>query len=473
MMLTSVPATDRNARRTRWLVHGLWAVMLAQMIFFVWRYPHSGPIIDEWEFVPAVTGEEPVIPWLWKLHNEHRFPLPRLVWLPITQIAGDFRAGCWVSMIGVAGTSLLMTNLARRLRGRLHWADAFFPLSLMNVGHWENLRMGYQVVFMMNLLFACILLRLVLTTDRGNLLRRAWQTWLVTLLLCGCGAGGLAFAPFMLLWIVVLAFTAVRAGVVRWNDPRVLGLAGASLLIPLYVWFYMQGFHRPEHHEHPLDVWHTIPEVLRQAMRSALQALPMGFGPAVTGLWPVSGAIVGFVSFELLLKMVRLTATRTADRPRIIGLLLFFISMLGMAFAIGWGRCVFLTPEGEPGFMGMSCRYGWILWPALAVVYFLYLLYGSARQAKWVPIFLMLAVTAMLPFNVVTGIWYEGEPHREGYNAWEKAVRSGQSDEELREEFFPHYGGEMRRHFELGLMLLRQHRFQFYAPVDPPRRGRP
>src|SRR4051812_23488472 len=134
-MTTSETRSQRDARRTWWFVYGVWAVLSLQMLVFMIRYAQPGPIIDEWEFIPAITGEEPFWPWLWKLHNEHRFPLPRLIWYPITVATQDFSAGTYVTWLGISLATLLLIHTSCKLRGRLDYADAFFPLSLLHLGH--------------------------------------------------------------------------------------------------------------------------------------------------------------------------------------------------------------------------------------------------------------------------------------------------------------------------------------------------
>lgn len=465
-MLTSAATDERRARRTWWFVYGAWAVLSLQALIFVILYPHSGPIIDEWEFITAVTGEESFWPWLWKLHNEHRFPLPRLIWLPLTQWTGDFRAGCYVSLVAVCLFTLQMIRLAARMRGQLHFADAFFPLTLLHVGHWENLRMGYQIVFMMNLVLAGWLLQIILTTSRDNLLRRGVQGGIVTLLLLGCGAGGLAFGPFMAVWLAYLFLLIVctkSAG-----RRRAIALPMLAILFTVYIGLYLQGYHRPAHHRDPIETWGSQSAAAWQALRSAMQALSMAFGPGAIGLWPASAFIVGLVSFECIMHLARASIARVADRPRIVGLLLYFGAVLFMAFGIGWGRCVFLTADGQPGDMGFASRYCWIVWPGLAAIYFQWLLFGSKRQARWIPIVLFGITAAMLPFNVATG-FIEGVKHQAYHAAWEQSVRAGMSDQALIEKYFPDYYADLKERMESSLLLLRRDQFQYYRPLnDPP-----
>jgi len=43
-----------------------------------------------------------------------------------------------------------VTEVIRRLRGRLIYADAFFPLLLLSVGHYENIIWTWQIQFVMS-----------------------------------------------------------------------------------------------------------------------------------------------------------------------------------------------------------------------------------------------------------------------------------------------------------------------------------
>lgn len=462
-MLTSISPADRYARRTWWFVYAVWAAMTLQALLYIVLYAHGGPIvIDEWEFVPAVTGEEPFWPWLWQLHNEHRFVLPRLVWLPITQLTGDFRAGCFVTLAGVSGLAMLLIRLAAHLRGRLHFADAFFSMSLLNAGNWENLRMGYQVGFALNLVLAGLLLHIVLTTNRSNLLPRGIQAAVVTLLLLACGAGGLAFGPFMAIWFVAIIIWRLLSQTRPTERGRIALLLVLAIMIPAYIWLYVRNYERPSYHPDPIAVWGSLTEALLQSLRVALQVLSMSFGQAATGLWPVSALIVGVVLFECLRYLAQALFRQPDDRPRTLGLLLFLGSIVFMALGVGWGRCGF-TDNGKPGTMGLVSRYSWIAWPALGAIYFQWMIYGSERLARFGPIVLFGISLLMLPFNVASG-FIQGQSDLAYQQAWEKSVRSGMSDQELIQEYFPDYDARLRKRMEVALHLLRKHRIQYYRP---------
>src|SRR4051794_7533696 len=87
------PATSGAFAPLRRVLLAVWAAFTAGAVAFVATLGTNAPYADEWEFVPALVGEEPALPWLWQQHNEHRLPLPRAIFLALFTITHDFRAG--------------------------------------------------------------------------------------------------------------------------------------------------------------------------------------------------------------------------------------------------------------------------------------------------------------------------------------------------------------------------------------------
>ena len=85
--------------RSNWgplaFVWGMWLLFSYYLVVFVRTFGVDCPHYDEWENVPALTGEQPLTwKWLWHQHNEHRIVVPRLVYLGLTRVShGDFRTG--------------------------------------------------------------------------------------------------------------------------------------------------------------------------------------------------------------------------------------------------------------------------------------------------------------------------------------------------------------------------------------------
>src|SRR5262245_52935526 len=105
-MRTLLPLLARRPRlqvprpsRAAWFVGAVWLAAFAAAVGFVARFARDCPIQDEWVLVGPLLGEEPLFPFLWQQHNEHRFPLPRLVWVGLFRLAGEsFRAGIFATV---------------------------------------------------------------------------------------------------------------------------------------------------------------------------------------------------------------------------------------------------------------------------------------------------------------------------------------------------------------------------------------
>src|SRR3954471_11189852 len=111
---------------------GAWAVMLAAVICFVARYASNVPSWDDWDMIPTLTRNQPVTwEWLWSQHNEHRVPLPRLIFLGLDRLTViDMRVTMYFDVLLMAALAAAMIVAAARLRGRSSASDAFFPLAL-------------------------------------------------------------------------------------------------------------------------------------------------------------------------------------------------------------------------------------------------------------------------------------------------------------------------------------------------------
>src|SRR5262245_23220343 len=154
MPQTYGPAGGPTTRTGR-LLFAVWAGLTLVTAGFILRFGHDAPWAVEWEFVPALVGDEPAIPWLWTQHNEHRLPLHRLVYLGLFHLTLDFRTGMLVQVAVLSGLAWGLMRVSATLRGRPAWADAFFPLALLHPGHAENWLMGYQLCFALSAAFAC------------------------------------------------------------------------------------------------------------------------------------------------------------------------------------------------------------------------------------------------------------------------------------------------------------------------------
>src|SRR5262249_34261694 len=147
------------ALRTAWrwaplvFVWGVWAALVAANVALVLKYRvGSLPTVDEWRFVSQPLTFE----WLWEQYYEHRLPLAKFAGLAVTQLTGyAFRFGNFLSIALVAAVAAGVLLTARRLRGRFSFADAFFPLALLNVGQGYNFYCFWQVNHILPAMAGC------------------------------------------------------------------------------------------------------------------------------------------------------------------------------------------------------------------------------------------------------------------------------------------------------------------------------
>ena len=134
----TLEAPEAGASAFVWGVCGLLTLAL---IGFVARYGSNVPKWDDFSIVPQLAGVRPVtLRWLWEQGNEHRIPLPKLIMLSASRLAGnDVRAEMYLSVLALSGLSAALIAVASKLAGGLRSSDALFPLLLLSVGQAANL----------------------------------------------------------------------------------------------------------------------------------------------------------------------------------------------------------------------------------------------------------------------------------------------------------------------------------------------
>lgn len=396
------------ARATSRLLLAAWAALTLAAVAFVATLGTNVPLADEWEFVPALTGNEPALPWLWALHNEHRLPLPRAVYLALFALTHDFRAGMLAQVALMSGLSLALLRGAAKLRGGPHWADVFFPVSLLHAGHWENLLMGYQICFALFTVLVTVIGVIALRTTRESAFRSGVWAGGLTVLLALCGGFGLIAALCISAWLAYLAAVAFRTGS-KWHAAVLLAFA----LFPVIVLaLYVQGYQRPAHHPEPgVEPVQAIATVTGQTLAMAL-------GAGVSGVWwAVAGGTVVLGGFTL--RALR----RSPAAPAALGVFAVAAGIIGVALAIGVSRAGFNAD------MGLRARYSFLMWPLLGLAYLVWVKHGG-RGGKWVPVGLCLAAALAFPTNMGTGMLY-GANVRAKQGEIEAEARAGVPADEI------------------------------------------
>ena len=378
------PATsEASESAVRLGLRAAWVVFTLAALAYVAALGTNAPYADEWEFGPALVGEEPALPWLWQQHNEHRLPLPRLVYLGLFQLTHDFRAGMLLQDAMLSALALYLMRLASQLRGKPHWADAFFPVSLLHVGHWENFIMGYQICFALFCVLATGIAVVALRTTRESAFRSGVTAGVLLMLLALTGGSGLVVVLPVAAWLVVLAGSVWRSGAK--GKAALLGLLAFSPVA--YLGLYFAGYQKPEHHP---ELSRDPLAVLRLAGEVLAVSFGMGLAPAWWVLFPGLVAL-GCATLELLRSQWR---GEPGSRLSALGLVAVAAGVTGVAVAIGVGR-------GEwGGGMGLWSRYSLLTWPLLATTYLVWVREGR----KWVPVALCVAAALAFPGNVGVGV---------------------------------------------------------------------
>lgn len=260
------------------LVWGLWGGLLLINLVAVGIFGHNIPLAEGWTMVAPLTGNEPDFwQWLWSQNNEHRLPVPRLIFLGLLKLSnGDFRVGMVYNVLVLAGMAAASMLVIRRIRhGKTHLADGVFPLALMHWGHWPNLFWSWQLSFVtpIALIYASFLTLLQIPT-----LSTVWAALVMgvsALLLPLCGGIGLIFMPFFTIWLTYCGYwnwqnRQSRLGLLLWGFT--LGAIAISGL-------YFVGYEKP--------YWNPPSPGIGATLATAAKFVALGLGPVASKSWPV------------------------------------------------------------------------------------------------------------------------------------------------------------------------------------------
>jgi hypothetical protein len=431
---------------TRAVLLAAWAVLSLAALAFVLNFGSNVPTVDEWEFVPVLTGHEPVGPWIWAQHNEHRLPLPRAVFVGLIGITRDFRSGMVLQVALLSVLSLWLTRTAAELRGRPVWADVFFPISLLHLGHWENYLLGYQICFVLFTVFAAALGVVAVRATRDTAFRSGVQAGCLVLVLALCGGSGLVLIPPVVVWLLYLAAVARRIGP-RWHAAVVAGLAGLAVIyLGVYALTYLSPSNHPPPSGDPVAVLVVAGEVL---------AMAPGIGLA--GAWPavaVAMLLLGAATLGLVARDLR----APERRPSAVGLIAVAAGLGGLALAVGVGRAAF----GDT--MGLWARYALLTWPLLGIAYLAWVRQGG-WGGKWVPIGLCVAAALAFPPNNLTGL-IRGNDRHTTLAAVVVKVRAGAPPEVVAAGFKNTADAGQEGRAILGIPMLKEARLSALAGPD-------
>lgn len=296
-MVGSTAATS-GAVATAEKNHLAWLFLLAiapaiSLLGWISHYAVNVPLGDEWALVPLFEkwdSHQLTFHDLYQQHNEHRIPIPKLIYLAFAQLTNwDLRSEMFFSVALCAGTSAGIYALLRRtLAGPprqllLLWAGA--NLLIFSPTQAQNWLWGFQLqMFIPNL---CLVLTLViLTSDFPWWPRFGASAFLIAVATFSFGNG-------LLLWPVVALFLVLR-GESKWR------IAIWLLVFVLVVALYFPGYYRIPR-PHPLTGnWLDYPHYFLVFIGGALSRGREGqllLGAVVTGAVGLAVYAAIFVHF--------------------------------------------------------------------------------------------------------------------------------------------------------------------------------
>ena len=359
----------------------VWVAMLLLAMVYVVKFSSRLPFFDDWSLVPMLTGAEPLTPaCLWEPHNEHRYPLGKLILYVLGRLSGcDFRAGMVLNILLLAGLAFAMLRAVGRLRGGLHYTDAFFPLVVLSLAQWECFLLELTLPLVGSTVCVGAFLVLLAGADPRVSPRQAVRMAVCLVLMPLCGACGLVLVPALALWLAFVGVLHVRAADAgaRRQGWLVLGLVAVALLLS---GLYFVGL--PALTQGPQSPTPGLP------LKRGLQVLGMLFGAAELPWTPLKTAVVPLALLAGGGVWLAAWLRRPQERVLLLGWLAFLAAMGCLVAALARGRSDYL---GQTPFVP---RYATLMLPLGCGLYLLWARYGgvSAAGAAQMTLLLLAAV---------------------------------------------------------------------------------
>jgi len=385
----------------------LWFVMTVSTVVFVRQFGSNVPSWDDWDMVPTMTGNQPItLDWLWSQHNEHRMPLPRIILLLWTYFFGcDFRAGMYLNVVLLSLLAFAMIVCARRLRGRLCFADGIFPIAFLHWGHAANFLWSWQINQELPVIISGAFLLVVIREKRQFNLKSIFLIGICLLSLPLCCANGVAIVPALILWLLYVVFFPGHSQALPAGRHSFLILAFVLTGLLLVALTFV-GYQKVPYHPVSPGLWDSL--------KAGVQLGSLCFGPAAIPIWKLAG--LSFICFAILsvFFLFRVLVQQPEERIRAAGLILFLGAYGALTFVLGSGR----------PFTALEARYALFFVPPLCCLYFIWTIYGPIRLQFLIRNSLFVTMGLALSPNMRAGLEY-GNNLRSKLQSFECAIETG------------------------------------------------
>ena len=389
-----------------WIV---WAACSLGLLWYVNKVAVNFPAWEEWLSVPELLGEKNPWPWFTGRLQEHRYVLGRVShWVVFHASGGDFRAGCYASVVLTSLAVALLLRTAKRLRGSHHYGDILLPLLFLNPGASENFYLGYQTAFAWDVLLGAWLIAIAARADERTAWSTAWRAGLAITLLSLGGWIGLAFVPPSCVWLLWLAWQSGKKG---W----LIGV-WAVLLVAFFGWSYRELQQNPLSGNPPVNDRPTQLRVLGEY-------LAMTFGPRAMQSTVLLGIAAVVLSSVTILTLLWSFGKRPALRASSLGWLVVLGAVLLMGYGLAQRRGNGFAMRNLP-LLGLASTVAYFTFGRVAWVRF------GNRPLHWLPYTSSILVGLLGLALAYTG-WVEGlgngSFHRERHKQFERDRDNGLS----------------------------------------------
>ncbi len=418
-MTESAAAPPGASRRALFFCLAAWAAASLGAAAFVLAFGRDVPFADDWAFVEGAAGREPFWPWVWTPHNEHRLPIARLATAGLARLTGfDSRAGMAASVAMLSALALGLILAMRRWRGESRYADAIFPLLLLDLGQYFNLLMNTQV-FVAAAAMARDGLAFAFFAEawkrRGGIAAMGLGLWLLPL----CGGYGLILAAFALPVFLAAAAARMREGDRRGRTSGAALLffaAGGAALMALY----FAGYHPAAPDDSTSDPARIL-AVFAQYMSQAFGAVPLRSWPVMGAGWIAAGvAAAAWLGWK--------AARGRQGRLRALALLMVFCAVMAEGLAVALRRGGAHPTAGfHSRFLTTATLFGLALYFAGETI-------PSPRWRRLAGTLLLAAALLHVPYGIYFGV-REGRKRAETLDAFLGDARAGMDARQLGERY--------------------------------------
>lgn len=394
--------TDEGAPSRAWAVPAVvWGTLLVVLVHALVIIAVDGrnmPEAEDWLLVAPLTGHEPnLLAWLWEANAEHRVALPKLLYLIVLKLSGgDFRSGMVLNTLTLAVLAAACVQVATKLRGRMSYADAFFPLLFLNVGESNNFAWGWQFQYVSAVGLTLVPLFVIVRHGAAPPVRASVAAALAMALLPLTGANGLIFAVAMIPWYVLVVLRQraeprpSQAGV-RAALFGATSIAGAALSAVYVAQYRPSDYHPPD------------PGPLAKVV-TAFKFAAMALGPAVWEHRALVAIVLSVVVIGAAVLVARrgvsALAARDEERWRLAGIVCFVGGCVVLTVMMGYGRAAWVPKYGMPP------RYALLAVPLVVAAYYAWELYGSRRAARAIQMMLLAVSVFCIPANYRAGRFF-------------------------------------------------------------------